>query len=498
MTTRKLPLLLSLLLVSLTAGCSEPGTPKVASAAVPAPHDRAAPPASTLPTGATVVYAESGTRLNAVGTDGRRAELADNASYRGATRDGWIILVRGQALASVRVADGSIRILDDSPGSKWFRGVFDTNYVVYQRQDGENSSVHLVRADGTGHRVPVPPQPRNIEFVSITPAGRVLYRVCDPAFVNGERHCINRRVQSATLDGGDERLVLEGWPHIRHITADDLLVYDRPTETATALSVVRSDGTGARTLAEAESFFAGVLPNGRIVFNRREYGQLELYSVEPDGTDPRALGRSPEDEVYAGAVPGGTVLFRRGAPGQRRLYSVDEATGNHVRALQVAGDSNVRAIAPDGTIVFSTRFGPDGGEQDDLYSVRADGTGLFPIATSSDMEWFEALAPDGRVIYMRCIPAPFGPCGDPSAQSDLYSVRQDATGTVALAASSNFEMAEAVTRANIVVYQVLAGEQSDLYGVPTTGGAAQPLATSGNDERFVTLIEPGTASENPG
>lgn len=499
---RTFPFSVSLLLLALFAGCSGPESDDLidfASAdARPGDRNRTAPAVTPAPTGAIVVYADNDSVVSAVATDGQtRTVLAEDATYRGATEDGWVIVERGQALAAVRATDGTVRILDDSPGSKWFRGVFDTDYIVYQVQAGELNSIHVVRADGTGQRVPVPPQPRSIEFIAVTPAGRVLYQACDPMTEPGSMRCIDERLESTTLAGTDTRTVLAGRPLIRHITVGDLLVYDRTTEAGSVVSVVTSDGRGRWDVSQPESFYAGVLPNGRIVYNRREYGQLDLYSVAADGTAMRPLARSSEDEFYAGAVPGGPVLFVQGAPGARRLYSVDEATGD-IRALQVNGDNHVRAVAPDGTVILSARFGPDIEAQDNLYSVRPEGTALRALADSSDMEWFEGLAPDGRVIYMRCAPAPSGPCGHPSAQSDLYSIRQDATGMTTLAATSDFETARVVTRDNVVVYGRLAGGQWDLYGVPTTGGSAQPLADTASDERFMGLIEAGTAGDNPG
>jgi len=483
MKTRTLPFALVLGLGGLSSGCSAP---------VP-------PPDSPRPSGATVVYSTGGSALSAVGTDGSApVTLADDAAFRATTADGWVVFVRGETLLSVRPADGAERILDDAPGTKWFRAVFDTNYLVYQRQHGARQSVHLVRADGTDRLLPVPPQERALEFVAITPARRLLYQACDPVIEDGEPRCLDERLLSVGLDGSGPRRVLSGRPFLRHVTADDLLVYDRPTEQGSVVSAVTSDGRAGWDLSQPESFFAAALPNGRIVYNRREYGQLDLYSVATDATDARALATSDEDEFYAGAVPGDRVLFLRGGPDRRRLYIVDEATGNDLRALQDAGDSIVRAVQPDGTIVFSTRFDTGDQAQDNLYSIRPDGTGMHALADSSDMEWFEGVAADGRVVYMRCIAAAFGPCGHPSAQSDLYSVRQDATGLAALAVSGDFEVARAITRGNVVVYGRRAGEQWDLYGVATTGGAARPLATTGSDERFLDLIEPAAAAENPG
>lgn len=496
-------LLLAAGLIGCSSGTDEVGQTRDGSQTEPPIAGESNGPTDSAPSGAVggiVVYTANDSSLNAVRADGQqRTGIASNAVYQGATEDGWVIFVQGHQLGSVRPADGARRILDDTPGSKHFRGIFATNYVVYEVRDSarNETSVRVVRADGSGRLVPVPPQPRSVEFIAVTPTLRILYQVCDPVNQDGSPDCINQRLLSSKLDGGDERLVLSGAPLIRHITADDQLVYDRDTPSGTAVSIVKSDGTGDRVLDDANSFFAGALPNGRIVYNRQLNGQLDLYSVAANATSPRALATSAEDEIYAGTTPDGRVLFLRGAPAQRRLYSVDESTGD-IRAMQVSGDSRVRAIAPNGAVIVSTRFGAPGEEEDNLYSIRADGSELRALADSSDMEWFEGLAPDGRVVYMRCVPAPFGPCSHPSAQSDLYSVSLNGTGTVALAASGAFEVAQAVTQDNLVIFRFLRDDQSDLYSIPTAGGPAQPLADTTSDEQFLTVIERGPAGENPG
>jgi hypothetical protein len=69
------------------------------------------------------------------------------------------------------------------------------------------------------------------------------------------------------------------------------------------------------------------------------------------------------------------------------------------------------------------------GAQNDLYSISADGTGLVPLATSTDSEFFAGVTSGGRVIFHRTV----------GAQFDLYSINADGTGLATLADTSDDE-----------------------------------------------------------
>jgi hypothetical protein len=66
----------------------------------------------------------------------------------------------------------------------------------------------------------------------------------------------------------------------------------------------------------------------------------------------------------------------------------------------------------------------------DLYSVNADGTGLVPLATSTDNEFFQSVTAAGRVIFSRRVGG---------TQDDLYSINADGTGLVPLADTATAE-----------------------------------------------------------
>lgn len=106
----------------------------------------------------------------------------------------------------------------------------------------------------------------------------------------------------------------------------------------------------------------------------------------------------------------------------------------------------------------------------DLYLVKEDSSGVVTLANSTDDEAFSGITAGGRVIYTRLV----------GTQSDLYSVSVDGTGTMALATSTDNEIFKGITPSGRVIYEKSAGTQSDLYSVNADGADTVALANSTN------------------
>lgn len=242
--------------------------------------------------------------------------------------------------------------------------------------------------------------------------------------------------------------------HFRGISSDGWVVYDRDvSDVETHLVSVPVAGGETRQLDASSSgkLFRGFTPDNRVIYEKSTATGSAIHSVRPDGAAPAALVDEPNTIAqFIDATPDGRVLYQACARSQ------DPA-------------------APPQCV--------DTG----LYSVAADGTGLRALADTQDFEWFEDVAPDGRVVYMRCIAARGGPCEDPAAQSDLISVRVDGSNTATLAATSAFETYRAVTTGNRVIYQRYVGSQHDIESVRTDGTEPRTLANTPVDERYQGL-----------
>jgi Calx-beta domain len=200
------------------------------------------------------------------------------------------------------------------------------------------------------------------------------------------------------------------------------------------LLVVREDGNELVTIADtvaSENFqgFAG----DRIIYT----ADGDIFSIHPDGSDRIVLAGEPETESIGGIGGAGLVFFERRA-------GVTAAT-------------------------------------DDLYVIGADGTGLTPLALTADDEEFTGFVEDaggGRVIYRRTV----------GSQDDLYSVRPNGSETLPIAHDAVFEEFVAVTQGGRILFYRVDGGRA-LYSVAPDGTALAGLGTEPGDHQFVALLD---------
>lgn len=479
-------------------GGSQPGANSTSGSSPAAPTPPATPPPPATPTAQTVIYetfiSDVESNLSAVDEDGTNprtlAGTAQREHFRGVSLDGWVIYERDvsggtRELVSVRLTDGAVRVLDGSSNGKLFRGVTADNRVIYEISAPSGGGINSVRPDGSAPMVLVNEPSANAEFIAAMSDGRVLYQLCRRSTGNNIPRCEPDGVYSVAADGTDRRRLAAGSPRVALTTANGRVFYESGGD---ILSIAAAGGAAVTLAGSADhEWDPRLLPDGRVLYSRQVANQWDIYLVNADGTGTQPLLTSPDDEFVAGITSAGRIVYARrdATSGQDNLYAID-ADGTD---LAVLGDStdgeSVRRITGD-RLVYSTRR-TAGMVQDDLYSVRLDGSDLRILADSQEFEWFEDVAPDGRVVYMSCIAARGGPCEDPTAQSDLYSVQLNGVGATALASTGDFEVFRGVTANNRVIYQRNNNGQHDIASVKTDGTDSRALANTTADERYQGL-----------
>src|ERR671923_60746 len=194
------------------------------------------------------------------------------------------------------------------------------------------------------------------------------------------------------------------------------------------LHIVALDGSGHRRLTTSAGSTAIVgdsspvsSPDGRrIAFVRTLFepggqGQSHLYVAAFDGTGVRRISRGRADEKGAAWAPDGrrlvfaralrngfgVVVGRLGRPGPEIL----------VRPGNTLSDATSPAWSPDGRTIAFTAYVDD---NEDLFTVDADGSGLAPLLSGPNRDSQPAWSPDGRrLAFVR--------------DGDVYTVNADGT-----------------------------------------------------------------------
>ena len=186
---------------------------------------------------------------------------------------------------------------------------------------------------------------------------------------------------------------------------------------------VRTAGDSLVRLTETPGYDAEatVSPQGdKIVFTSVRDGDLDLYTMNPDGSGvkrlTRTLGydggaffsRDGREIVYRAYHPADAEekrdyrdLLRRNLvrPGILDIY-VMNADGSNQRPVLENGAANFAPyFFPDGErIIFSSNLGDPEGRNFDLYLIHKDGTGLERITYNDSFDGFPMFSPDGRYL----------------------------------------------------------------------------------------------------
>ncbi|MBA3865826.1 MAG: PD40 domain-containing protein [Solirubrobacterales bacterium] len=180
--------------------------------------------------------------------------------------------------------------------------------------------------------------------------------------------------------------------------------------------------------ADVEPAFS---PDGRTIAFARGG---DLFSVRPDGSGQRQLTSGPEiDSAPQVSTNGRYVVFERragvGAPAD--LYTVG-ATGGGLRALTSgANDDREAAFSPDGKAIVFVRGTTDAADHvnDDLFSVRPNGSGLARLTTTAGVDEFAPRYFAGGILYSR------GESEEgPAAYADIYTMRRNGANLKSLVA----------------------------------------------------------------
>ena len=163
---------------------------------------------------------------------------------------------------------------------------------------------------------------------------------------------------------------------------------------------------------------AAAAKDGRIVFTSVRDGDMEIYSMDGDGSDVRRLTNRPGPDGGPFFSADGRRIVFRGRPlspgpeltdymsllrnGLWRPTSLEifvmNADGSNPRQVTNLGGANFAPFfTPDGTrIIFASNHHNPRGRDFELYLINTDGSGLERVTLNPTFDGFPMFSPDGK------------------------------------------------------------------------------------------------------
>ncbi len=156
---------------------------------------------------------------------------------------------------------------------------------------------------------------------------------------------------------------------------------------------------GVMTTKPAEATFPG--ENGRLTFSSNRDGDLEIFTMRPDGTGVKQLTKNKVEDFSAAFSPDGRkivfvrdILLSDGSEDREIFIMNADGTGER-RLTFSSGDDDDPTFAPDGKIVFGSERDEITGE---IYVMNADGTGVKRLTFNSRTDFSPIFSPSGKKI----------------------------------------------------------------------------------------------------
>jgi dipeptidyl aminopeptidase/acylaminoacyl peptidase len=208
--------------------------------------------------------------------------------------------------------------------------------------------------------------------------------------------------------------------------------------------VMNADGSGQTRLTTTIAGTASNPPSSsqpswspdgrRLLFRSNRAGHYDVWVMNADGSDPRALTDDAPDDRYPGFSPDGTrIVFRSDRDGDPEIWTL-AAGGGDLRQLTFNDRfDSAPAWSPDGTrIAFERALDPtiDNQATAEIHVMQADGSGAVALTSNQSLDEGPAWSPDGTRIAFT---------STRDGNSEIYVMRADGSEPTRLTAAASVE-----------------------------------------------------------
>jgi Tol biopolymer transport system component len=139
--------------------------------------------------------------------------------------------------------------------------------------------------------------------------------------------------------------------------------------------------------------------NGRLAFGMNVNGNVDVYTVQPDGQDLQRLTTDPGfDACAAYSADGSKIAYCSGqGGGPVQVWTMNQDGTGKQQITHMTNPAIFPDFSPDGSkIVFTAK--PAGSSKRDIYVINSDGTGLTQLTSDEGDNSYAAFSPNGTKI----------------------------------------------------------------------------------------------------
>jgi Tol biopolymer transport system component len=168
--------------------------------------------------------------------------------------------------------------------------------------------------------------------------------------------------------------------------------------TITTVAAICALATLTALSGSARATYAGAT-NGRLAFGMTVNGNVDVYTVQPDGQDLQRLTTDPGfDACAAYSASGSKIAYCSGqGGGPVQVWTMNQDGTDKQQITHMTNPAIFPDFSPDGSkIVFSAK--PAGSSNRDIYVINSDGTGLTQLTSDEGDNSYAAFSPNGTKI----------------------------------------------------------------------------------------------------
>ena len=138
---------------------------------------------------------------------------------------------------------------------------------------------------------------------------------------------------------------------------------------------------------------------GRLAFGMSVGGNIDIYSVLPNGHNLRQLTTDPGFDACPAFSPDGkTIAFCSNRTGAFEIWAMNRTGTGQREVTNLGARATFPDISPDGTKVAFDASGVNGDPNAEIYVENLDGSGLVQLTSNTGDNLYPAWSPDGREI----------------------------------------------------------------------------------------------------